>query len=99
MATPNANAEGSGKALFAQVQFYIECSKYLDVNEAEQVGSVTPAPVLYTYNSLFSLRIFWKRMALSNIPLPPMIEFLRLKSPISSLPHQTFPITREQSMH
>lgn len=38
MATTNANAEGRGKALFAQVRFYVQCDQALTVNEAETVS-------------------------------------------------------------
>ena len=38
MATANTNGSGEPKALFAQVQFYIECSQDLSVDAAESVG-------------------------------------------------------------
>lgn len=39
MTTTSANVD-AGKSLFAQVQFYIECSKDLDVNEAETLAKL-----------------------------------------------------------
>lgn len=77
MAAVTTSNGGESKALFAQVQFYIECSQDLNVDAAESVSRADPVRTASTDMIAVRLQSFWKRMGLSSIlVLTPMAMFL-----------------------